>query len=642
MHYVLLGIRVCRDAFMQLTGIGVSSVQEARQAVLAGKRTWLSPLERGLSQSIKNTNKVKAYLGARQWLEWYASTHAEWSPMKLAAYLPGARKVFYWHQYVEEQKPWKEKNPDHPLADYTTFLEAWRKEVPWLVVCKSVCMFVRCGVCEYLKLLIEQTPRDQESLRTALRSRLGAHFQFQAAQRLAQGRLEEEAQQSQGRIWFMKIDKMDQKKAVTPTIWSQLSTALFKDLDKRLVTGLIGSMWHGTLHTTHHMRSVFDDCEHGSEMQCSAILMNLHAVACAEGHLPDVFYIGADNTYKETKNRHTLWFEIWLLCVLRHTNLYQINNTFLMVGHTHDALDRFFSRFVAAISGHDFYTVEELFEIANRNLNYCTLKTGHLSQVWHWKELAANPLTHDISGLGQVHAIRLFRSDGIYMQWKQWMTSEDWSAPVRVVAPEDVATLASFRPSACRMEFAKGGQELLDWIGKFEQWCSTLPQFPSLAEKFAWLRQAATHRAPGVYTPGVSVDAIIRDLQGLPGARPEVHEERRAMPQDVLTQLFPGSDILPLPSDNLLRIEGITHSQGQRIRSNIIAPGSTLVVRVPAGTQVSGHAVPFLAAVAVQTPDKYAETSQVLVAWWVPGVAKTENFRTRLPIFDCRTQSIER
>ena len=147
---------------------------------------------------------------------------------------------------MEDQKATRSCNPDHPIADYACFLQAWRTECPWLVVCKSVSMFTKCGLCEYLKLLVEQTPRDQGPLRETLRTRLGQHFAFQAAQRLAQGRLEEEAQQSQGRKWFMKIDKMDQNKTVTPTIWSQLCTPLFKDLDKRLVTGLICSMWHGT------------------------------------------------------------------------------------------------------------------------------------------------------------------------------------------------------------------------------------------------------------------------------------------------------------------------------------------------------------------------------------------------------------
>ena len=64
-------------------------------------------------------------------------------------------------------------------------------------------MFTRCSVCEYLRLLIDQTPRDQEYLRQALQTRLGDHFEFQAAQRLSHSRIEERCAQSGGQEWLM-------------------------------------------------------------------------------------------------------------------------------------------------------------------------------------------------------------------------------------------------------------------------------------------------------------------------------------------------------------------------------------------------------------------------------------------------------
>ena len=38
-------------------------------------------------------------------------------------------------------------------------------------------------------------------------------------------------------------------------------------------------MTSGPKHTQNHIRTVFEDCEHGSEMQISTILLNLHEVA---------------------------------------------------------------------------------------------------------------------------------------------------------------------------------------------------------------------------------------------------------------------------------------------------------------------------------------------------------------------------
>ena len=245
--------------------------------------------------------------------------------MKLEAYLPCGRKVFYNYMYrrhmmeagrgsaalSEEGAQVHHRaraNPDHVLGELPLFMKCWRVEMSWLIICKSVCMFTKCSACEYLKLLIAQTPRDQEVLREALKGRLGAHFQFQADQRLAMGRVEEQCAQSGGARWLMLIDKMDQTKSVLPTVWSQLCTPMFKDLEKRLIVGLIGSMYFGTTQTTHHVRSCFKDQVMGAEMQCSTILQNFHAVAMAEGHLPEEFNIGADNTYKETKNQCTIFF----------------------------------------------------------------------------------------------------------------------------------------------------------------------------------------------------------------------------------------------------------------------------------------------------------------------------------------------
>ena len=127
-------------------------------------------------------------------------------------------------------------------------------------------------------MVIEQTPRDQVQLRSALQARLGDHYDFQAAQRLAEHRLEEECAHSCGRKWFMLIDKMDQQKTVCTAIWSHLATKMFQDKEKRLVTGLVGSMRFGTREAMNHARAVFNDCSRGSETQRSAAFQNLHEV----------------------------------------------------------------------------------------------------------------------------------------------------------------------------------------------------------------------------------------------------------------------------------------------------------------------------------------------------------------------------
>ena len=61
--------------------------------------------------------------------------------------------------------------------------------------------------------------------------------------------------------------------------------------------------------------------------------------------------IGADNTAKETNNKFMCWSLMWLLCVLSETKLWSVVLTFLLVGHTHDKIDRLSSGVKVALRG---------------------------------------------------------------------------------------------------------------------------------------------------------------------------------------------------------------------------------------------------------------------------------------------------
>ena len=521
---------------------------------------------------------------------------------------------------------------DIPLASCETFLRAWRIETPWLIVCKSVSMFTRCSVCEYLRLLIDQTPRDHARLRQALQTRLGEHFAFQAAQRLAHARLEEECDQSGGQKWMMLIDKMDQKKTICPTIWSQLATKLFQDHEKRLITGLIGSMWFGTRRFRQHVRTIFNDCEHGSEMQCSAILENLCDVATSEGHLPESFIIGADNTRKETKNQYTMWFFVWLLCALSDTPLRCICVVFLLVGHTHNKLDRMFSRISMGLRGKDYFTVEGMLQRARESMQ-SELRSGHLSQVWKWKGLTEGDMpgaTRRMRNLDPAHAFQYSRDkDGVWMQWKQWCTDEEWSSPVHILESHEVPRLGAWRPPCSTMEFHHGG--MLEWLSKLEAWCGTQPcesRYHGLDREFAWLRAAIQHQVPGTYAPGKIVEELVRTMKELPRTRPaqpDQTREIRAFPHDFVAQMYPSADVPKLPHDALVRIDGVTHNASGAVkRCDTIYPGSLLLVAATSDAMVHGQALPILLGMAVHTSSR---RDLITVAWLLPELGQIENYR---------------
>ena len=135
--------------------------------------------------------------------------------------------------------------------------------------------------------------------------------------------------------------------------------------------------------------------------------------------------------------------------------------------------------------------------------------------------------------------------------------------------------------------------------------------------------------APREYAPGTQVDRLLADLRGLPAERASGPTPQSSLPMDAITQLFPGADIPAVPAEALLKIQGITHTKKDEvIRSNIIRPGSFLLIRVPRGTVVHGLPAPFLVGVAVETGSSKTRDGNVIVVWYVPSLAPTETFRS--------------
>ena len=195
----------------------------------------------------------------------------------------------------------------------------------------------------------------------------------------------------------------------------------------------------------------------------------------------------------------------------------------------------------------------------------CNVQTAHLSQVWGWNGLKEHHCFRRMRNLDPVHAFRFSRSGGIYMQWKQWCTDESWSRPVLLVPQEGIPSLAPFRPPCLDMVFS-AGQSILDWINRFEMWCSSQPvgQYHGLDAEFQWLRAIVHHQVPGEYSPGTTVDALLRDLRALPHSRPQGPRAPGSLHSDTITQLFPGADIPSIPAENLVKIDGITHTHTGR------------------------------------------------------------------------------
>ena len=93
---------------------------------------------------------------------------------------------------------------------------------------------------------------------------------------------------------------------------------------------------------------------------------------------------------------------------------------------------------------------------------------SHLHTVWDWKGLARFDMPAMIH-LNRVHAINFYRSNGIWVKWKQYMTSETWSTPVLLIPPHEIPKIAAWRPTVTPHAFSETDQRSkVTWLEKFE------------------------------------------------------------------------------------------------------------------------------------------------------------------------------
>ena len=296
------------------------------------------------------------------------------------------------------------------------------------------------------------------------------------------------------------------------------------------MASISGGAWAGPTQSDMYVRTLFADCGHGADFQASNLLLNFHAMCTKEGGMPEEWYIGADNTYSETKNQFVIMFSIWRLAfAIKHGwNLVGITFMFLLVGHTHNRLDRFFSRLAVAIRGHDYFTLPEMFKIILEAVPSNQIFACHLYKSWNWKELEKS--LPGFKGLGHVHAINIHQHNGgVWMKWKHYLTDQLWSKPHLVLPPAKVQQTAALRVTERRHEFREQ-RAMLAWIDKLEMFLGE--KAGRHREQLMWFREVANSEAKE-YSDGPDLEEILTELTALCGRNVAHHMPITGTAEDV-------------------------------------------------------------------------------------------------------------
>lgn len=335
---------------------------------------------------------------------------------------------------------------------------------------------------------------------------------------------------------------------------------------ERLVVGLLGCVWTGvraydgqTLDRVN-VTTVHEDHPHGANMQATAVINNLAFAARLSGALAERLTISADNTVKETKNNTFLNFIVWLLCCLRSTPLWVVRTVYKIVGHTHDDLDRFYSRVGMSLRGHTYISKQEMQRIVSDTLTSYDISWVHSAQTFDFETVRERLGVH-MKRMRNTHDLEVFRTDaGVCVRWKQWMTDERWSSPRLVVPFDEMQLVAAMQPAVLPHEFptqkVAGGLALVDRLEG--ELLSTVGLTDKITRGLADIRASWRGQDQG---PRFSMQELLKTLtscalgasfQSVFNNAADLHA---SIPSDVLYQSCPGHDVVGVPVESLVELE---------------------------------------------------------------------------------------
>jgi hypothetical protein len=212
----------------------------------------------------------------------------------------------------------------------------------------------------------------------------------------------------------MIIDGMDQNKTDIPHF---INLAKSVDTMWKIRTHLTGVILHG-----HAYMGYFDINEwpHDPNLTMNIILQTLLFI---KEELPSVLYIQMDNCARDNKNRWVFAFA----CLLVEKRVFsKVKINFLMVGHTHEDIDQFFSRLATWLRKHCAVTLPQLF----LGLQQCytpdpiVFKIRELYDIKGWLD----PHLNIMSKHSNPHCFRIKKDNTgkALMHVKKWSTDKEW------------------------------------------------------------------------------------------------------------------------------------------------------------------------------------------------------------------------
>jgi hypothetical protein len=296
-------------------------------------RRYLTPIVLTIVASCRLPKKEK-HSHCFNFISAYVKLHCDHHPNSDKSYLPYGRTLTQFHEsYVVDAKEYGLEAP----YSYTYFTVLLHEEFPHVDTLNRSSEF-HCETCHQLEDRIEvaRTARDPLTVQK-LRAEKEAHINFCSLQRAKYVKHKIKARMDPDKYLTMIIDGMDQSKMIVPNLTGRGDVEEMKaDLPQLHLT--TARMADGHTYCYFNWDNIAKDGSLIPNILCRVLESQKRARG---GTLPEVLYLQLDNTCRENKNRYVFAF-LSLLVQLKVFRKIKVN--FLVVGHTHEDVDQWFSQ----------------------------------------------------------------------------------------------------------------------------------------------------------------------------------------------------------------------------------------------------------------------------------------------------------
>ena len=443
-RWFILGKEVCKIFYLRARGMQKSTVNTYCKDFLAGRVTYLGAVARDKKHDNAQERSPKRH-SITVWLQAFAKVVGDKLPEEAVTVLPFRRLRALHEEYFDDMnmlgfEPAKQRHFDAVFNEVSNELK--------IRLCRDTGSFVTCNVCDayHSRLRMAKSLEEREQIKELRR----LHIAKQRKQREKYYKHKRKATENPNKYMSIIMDGMDQKKTNLPVMGRYTKT------ESPLTQRIIGVKVHGI----KNYAFVVDETVPGGSNLMVEILRRVLLDLQEKHKLPSdskcTLFLQVDNC-GENKNKTMFGF---LTHLVRENIFHKVKAGFLMVGHTHEDIDQFFSTIATHLKNIETLCPDQpsLFqEIRNAFKNsvdqpdiFCLQASEIFDYVNYYESVLDPSLAHH----QEPHQFRIktfydesTQSSTVLVHYKMWCHSKHW-LPFR--APPILSATTSEPPTKKR------------------------------------------------------------------------------------------------------------------------------------------------------------------------------------------------